>query len=152
MKTINDFSELIKLAEQNNVYVRWSRGPEMDKAQGKSKDKISGQFHNGLSCQKVHADRPELAAQMVVEYQFLRRKDSKIYGWVFTGAENGTDSDNAPTVNADSIKPIARIGEKLIERLDAYKTAWWAHRNYKPKTWAEGQDHVNNYPKLSDYI
>ena len=41
------------------------------------------------------------------------------------------------TVDAESIAPVGKLGSELIAKLDAYKTAYWAHRNYKPKTWAD---------------
>lgn len=152
MKKITSFSEIMELAQDAPLYVRWSRGPEMDSKQGTSRDYVSGGRHSGLSCQQIPADRPELAAQMLVEYIFLRRKDAKIYGWVFRATQNGTDSDNAPTVDAATIEPVGKLSNEIVEKLSAYKDAYWAHHNHKPKTWAEGQFHINNYPRLADYL
>ena len=152
MKTITSFTEIMDLANQSPLYVRWSRGPAMDQNQGSSRDYVSGGRHNGLSCQQIPANRPELAAQMLIEYGFLRRKDAKIYCWVFRATQNGTDSDNAPTVDTATIEPVGKLSNEIVEKLSAYKDAYWAHRNRKPKTWAEGQEHLNNYPKLADYI
>ena len=76
---------------------------------------------------------------MLVEYGFLRRKDAKIYCWVFRASENGTDSDNAPTVDAATIEPVAKVSIEIVEKLSAYKDAYWDRNR-------------NNHPKLADYI
>lgn len=144
MKTINSLDEIINLSEQGSLYIRWSRGPAMDKRRGYSRDYISGGHHNGLSCQRVNPDyNRNLIAMMLVEYQFLRRKDSKIYGWLFFATENGRDSDNAPTVDANSIVPVGKLSESLVNKLSAYNDAYWLNRR-SPST--------NPEPKLSEYL
>ena len=139
MKTINKISEIIKLAQNQTIYIRWSRGPEMDKKQGRSYDQVAHQYHNGLSAQNVHADNPSLLAQMLPEYMFLRRKDSKIFCWIFSGMRNGTDSDDAPTIDASTIVPLGKISETLIEMCYAYSqaqrqmTTKYCHNAWKPE-------------------
>lgn len=152
MITVNRFSEILKMAGEGPLYVRWSCGPDLDKRLGRSVDQITGHAHSGLSCQQVHADRPNLAAQMLVEYRFLRRKNPDIFCWVFRADINGTDSDGAPTADAATIHPVARIGDDLLERLTSFSEDWWAHHNSSPKTWAEGQKWPYMYPDLDDYI
>lgn len=133
MRTITKLEQIINLSKQaeaagKKMYIRWSRGPVMDKRQGASMDYTSYQRHNGLSAQAARHDNPKLMAQMLVEYQFLRRKDSKIYCWIFTAQQNGVDSDNAPTVDAESIEPVGKISADLIAKCDVYKQAYQAHR------------------------
>lgn len=133
METIGSFQKIIglsKKAEENGetMYVRWSRGPKLDKEMGSSMDYTSYQRHQGLSAQPVRHDDPELAAQMIHEYKFLRRKDDKIFAWIFTGRQNGVDSDGAPTIDANSIKPVGKISETLLKKLDDYT---WAYRDYR---------------------
>jgi hypothetical protein len=127
MKTLRTLSEIGDLARnRTDVYVRWSRGPELDIKQGASRDYADGYMvHGGLSCQRVYADDWKMPL-MLIEYRFLRRKDSQIYGWIFSGERNGTDSDGAPTVDASTITPIGRISEQLVDALDEYNTAYWA--------------------------
>jgi len=139
MKTINKISEIIELAKSQIVYIRWSRGPEMDKKQGHSFDQVAHQYHNGLSAQNVHADNPKLLTQMLPEYQFLRRKDSKIYCWIFSGVRNGTDTDGCPTIDAETIIPLGKISENLIEKCSAFGQAQhkantkYCHNAWKPE-------------------
>ena len=152
MNTVSDFNEIMDSARSSRLFVRWSRGYVMDKKQGASLDQVSGNRHNGLSCQEVHADRPSLAAQMIVEYRFLQRKDPAIHAWLFRAEVNGKDSDGAPTVDARTIVPVGYVAESLVKSLSDYSDAYWAHRNYTPKTWAEGQEHIRNVPQLSDFL
>lgn len=135
MRTINSLNQIIELskkAEANGetMFIRWSRGPAMDKKQGASMDYTNHTKHNGLSAQPVRHDNPELLAQMLPEYKFLRRKDEKIYCWIFIGKQNGVDSDNAPTVDAESIKPVGRVSDELIKKCDDYS---WAYRTHRQK-------------------
>lgn len=130
MITVNDLQTIIEMGRQQTLYIRWSRGPELDKKQGYSLDYTNHSRHNGLSAQNVRADQPELLAQMLVEYGFLRRKDAKIYCWIFAGVRNGTDSDNAPTIDTESIVPVGKISHELIEKCEAFSEA---ARNYSQK-------------------
>ena len=124
MKSIKTLDEINKISNEKAVYVRWSRGPEKDKAQKVSMDHSNRTLHNGLSCQRVYYDNWKMPL-MLVEYEYLRRKDSKIFGWIFTAEENGTDSDGAPTVNADSISPIGKLDKTLVEKLSDYNELYW---------------------------
>jgi len=133
MKTINSFNELMKLASKGKMYIRWSRGPALDKKQRNSLDYSTYTAHNGLSAQRVYADRPKLAARMLVEYRFLRGKDSKIFGWVFYGEQIGTDSDGAPTVDADSIVPVGRLSDDLVEMMVRFSTAYGERYYWNPQ-------------------
>jgi len=123
MKTINKISEIIELAQNQIVFVRWSRGYEMDKKQGRSLDQVTHRYHNGLSAQNIHGDDPKLLAQTLPEYRFLRRKDSKIYCWLLTGTRNGTDSDGCPTIDSETITPLGRVSESLINKCSAFGQA-----------------------------
>ena len=125
MRILKTLTEIVKLGQERALYIRWSRGPTLDREWAHSVDQVSGRVHNGLSVQRVRADDPWLLAKMLQEYQFLRRKDAKIYCWILAGSENGTDSDGAPTIDADTIKPIGRISDELIQLCSAYNNACW---------------------------
>lgn len=127
MKTINKISEIVEMAKSQNVFIRWSRGPRMDAKQGRSLDQVTGQRHNGLSAQNVHADNVDLLARMIQEYQFLRGKDSKIYCWIFTATRNGTDSDGCPTVDADTIVPLGKVSDALIEKCSNFNSVYYKY-------------------------
>lgn len=148
MKTISKISEIIELSQSQTIYIRWSRGPQMDKNHGRSLDQVTHQYHNGLSAQNVHADNPKLLAQMLTEYQFLRRKDRKIYCWIFTGVRNGTDSDGCPTIDAETIVPLAKVSDDLVEKCHEYGQAQhrmntkYCHNAWKP-------DHFETNAKLT---
>jgi hypothetical protein len=151
MKTITSLSQIINAAKNQTLYIRWSRGPQMDRKMGKSLDQVSGQRHNGLSAQNVHADDAELLARMLQEYSFLQRKDCKIYCWIFSAQRNGTDSDGAPTVDADTIVEIGKVSDGLIAKCAEFSTA--AHnRNTKYAYNAHKPEHFERNAKLdADY-
>jgi hypothetical protein len=131
MKTLKTLDQIIKLAQTHSgetLFVRWSRGPALDQKRGYSIDHSSGSRHNGLSADYVRADDPELLARMLTQYQTTRMKDSKIYCWIFAGIENGRDSDNAPTVAAETIVPLGKVDETLIRKCSAYNQVYWEHR------------------------
>ena len=135
MKTITKLSKIIELGKEaedegKKLYIRWSRGPELDKRQGASMDYTNYSRHNGLSAQPVRHDDPELLARMIPEYRFLRRKDAKIYCWIFAGEQNGVDTDNAPTIDSQTVQPIGRLSEELIEKCSDFDQAYNGLRNY----------------------
>jgi len=129
MKTFKSLSQIIEAAKDRKLYIRWSRGPAMDRKQGRSLDQVTGSYHSGLSAQAVRADDPELLAMMLQEYRFLRRKDARIYCWIFEGAQNGTDSDGAPTIDAETIVPVGRVADELIAKCAEFNDAYWPWRS-----------------------
>jgi len=149
MKTITSLQQIINAAKSQTLYIRWSRGPQMDRKMGKSLDQVSGQRHNGLSAQNVHADDPELLARMLQEYSFLRRKDSKIYCWIFSAQRNGTDSDGAPTVDADTIVEVGKVSYELIAKCGKFADAYHA-RSTKYAYNAHKQEHFDRNAKLDE--
>jgi hypothetical protein len=136
MTSFANLTQIIDAAKSQPLFIRWSRGPELDAKMTGSLDQASGTRHNGLSTQAVRADNPELLARMLPEYAFLRRKDSKIYGWILSGKQNGIDSDGAPTIDPHTIKPIGRISDQLLKKCQAYSEAYQNHRaHYAYNDW-----------------
>lgn len=127
---INSFREILDKSQNEQLYIRWSRGEKLDKQQQNSIDQVSHTAHDGLSAQEIHANDPELTARVLQEYSFLRMKDGKIKGWVYSGMRIGTDSDGAALLDSGSIVSHGFISEDLLEKLDAYTVA--AH-NYSQK-------------------
>lgn len=155
-KIITTLEQIINLSKEaeaagKKIYIRWSRGPVVDKRQGVSLDYTNHQRHSGLSAQAARHDDPKLLARMLTEYQFLRRKDSKIYCWIFTGEQNGVDSDGAPTIKAESIEFVGKVSDGLIKKCDAFKQAHQAHRqNYSYNAW-KPESHQRN-ARLDDQL
>jgi len=136
MNEINSLTQIIEAGKRQTLFIRWSRGPELDKRQGRSLDYSNHTSHNGLSAQPVRADNPKLLAQMLVEYAYLCRKDHKIYCWIFSAERNGTDSDNAPTVESQTIVPLGKVSAELIKKCEAYAQAENDHRKaYAYNAW-----------------
>ena len=137
---INKLSQISKLAQDKNLFIRWSRGLKLDKKQGHSIDHSNGQAHAGLSAQNVRVDDMQLLARMLQEYQFLCRKDSKISCWIFAGVRNGTDTDGAPTIDADTITEIGKVSDELIAKCSSFADAYhsmvtkYAYNAHRPET------------------
>lgn len=124
MKIITSFREILNFGQHGeNFYIRWSRGPELDKQQKNSFDQVSKTYHVGLSAQNLRTDDPKLMARMIPEYRYLRRADEKRYPWIFNGTRTGTDSDGAPLIDSDSIVPIGKISDGLLEKMIRFSDA-----------------------------
>ena len=125
MKTLTTLKQIIDAAQDKTLYIRWSRGPALDRKQGRS-IAYGTQAEAGLSAQRVRTDDPGLLARMLQEYQFCRCKDARIYCWILAGERNGTGQDGEPTIDANSIEPIGHVSDELIEKCSAYNMAYWA--------------------------
>lgn len=95
----------------DRVFVRWSRGPAMDRRRGVSRDYLNGGVHAGLSAVRVERDwleRPQYLARRLREYGFLRIKDGQIRPWLMVGELVGRDSDGYDSIRiAGDCYPLA---------------------------------------------
>lgn len=117
IKTIKALKALIN-NYPSQLYVRWSRGPSLDRKQGQSRDYLSGGTHNGLSAVPVDRDwttDDKWLARRVTEYRFLKMKDNLIGCHIYSASQVGTDSDGYALI-AD-IKPIANLSGKIVTKL-----------------------------------
>lgn len=119
MKTIKNEKQLSDvIAESDGKYIRWSRGPTLDKKAGSSRDYLSGGKHEGFSAVPINPDwatDPEWMARRIGEYGFLRMKDEKISPYIYSGKKVGTDSDGYDLIN--EIEGLYRIDPSLIDRM-----------------------------------
>jgi len=116
-KTIKTIEELRELLASNpdSLFVRWSRGPAMDRRLGASRDQISGRVHAGLSAVKIEErwfEDPAWLARRLREYRFLRIKDAKINPWIMVGRVVGTDSDGYESIEITG--ECYRLSEDLL--------------------------------------
>ncbi len=120
MRKITKLSELIEIGNNQKAYIRWSNSIAKDIKRGYSLDHSNYSRHAGLSAQNVRSDDPELLARMVPEYRYT----GAAHCWIISGRRNGTDSDNAPTVDAESIVVIGEVAKSLIDKCIEYTEAY----------------------------
>jgi|SRR6185312_5076558 len=117
-RKIANFSDISSLFGNGNVYARWSKGPKFDMAPtAKSKDYVSGEFHDGLSAAKLDPNLGyEPLSRILGEYGFVRtspgNSDAGLH--FYRGAETGIDSDGMPT-----IRPTHYLGSADSEFADS---------------------------------
>ena len=121
--TVEALKKLIS-SENDNMFIRWSRGFAMDSKQGSSRDYQNGSTHNGLSASLVNkywAEDDVWMAERVTEYFFLKMKDQKIGCHIYSGDIIGTDSDGYESIT--NISHIATLSSDLVLELMRIKGA-----------------------------
>ncbi|MEV7676467.1 DUF6098 family protein [Streptomyces sp. NPDC088752] len=116
--SLDDLDRLV--AERDDLYVRWSRGPDPDLRSVSSVDDLTGVRLPGLSASALGVEdwwgeRPARLwiARRLYDYCHLPRlKDPLTKPWVLCGREVGRGPDNEPLV-AD-VEPLAWIGDDVI--------------------------------------
>ncbi|NYV74243.1 DUF6098 family protein [Streptomyces sp. UH6] len=109
------------LERHDGLYLRWSKGPDVDLARSSSKDELTGIPMPGLSANPLDVerwweDRPLLlwAARRVYDYEHLpREKGPQVRPWVLKGTEAGRGPDNEPLVV--DVEPLCWVGDEVIE-------------------------------------
>jgi hypothetical protein len=120
---VRHLDDLTRLVEETpGLYVRWSRGPEVD-CRATSTDHLTGVELPGLSANSLAvepwwADRPARVwvARRLYDYRHLG-DDPDIKPWVFVGAEVARGPDNEPVVRCD--RPIARVADEVVSEATA---------------------------------
>ncbi|HVJ68863.1 MAG TPA: DUF6098 family protein [Caulifigura sp.] len=122
IKTPEEIQALL-VANPGRVFVRWSRGPAMDRKQGQSRDYQSGGSHSGLSAVQIdedwfgytreHQPNEWYLRRRLREYGFLRMKDSKIRCWIMVGQIVGKDSDGYESIEITG--ECYRVADALLE-------------------------------------
>lgn len=127
LPTIDDLAELaaaLDAAQPGELYVRWSKGPEADNANGRaqsSHDDLTGVRLPGLSANPLRVeqwwrDRPieVWLARRLHDYQHLSdQRGPAVRPWVLIGEEHGRGPDNEPLVRC--LRPVAWISDKVLE-------------------------------------
>ncbi|MFK8907408.1 DUF6098 family protein [Streptomyces sp. YS-3] len=116
------------VADRQDLYVRWSCGPERDLRSVSSTDDLTGIQLPGLSAsalgvEKWWGDRPARVwvARRLYDYCHLPAvKDPATRPWVLRGREVGRGPDNEPLVI--DVQPLAWITDDVItEAVDIIK-------------------------------
>ena len=82
------------------LFVRWSRGPELDSAA--SRDYANGGEHAGLSAVWIDYWERAIMVSRLKEYEFLRIKDSAIAAYIYEADEIDKDSDGYSSIPCGS--------------------------------------------------
>ncbi|MET9696797.1 DUF6098 family protein [Streptomyces sp. NPDC006529] len=125
MPEIGSLGELTDLLDgRTGVYVRWSRGPDIDLGTPGSRDDLTGIALPGLSANAMDVepwwrDRPLRlwAARRLYDYAHLPRvKDRRVRPWVLHGTVAGRGPDNEPLVT--DVQPLGWVGAGVIEEAE----------------------------------
>jgi hypothetical protein len=133
MPTIYDLDELATLLERagddEELYVRWSRGPDVDLIGGdqpgqSSRDSLTGITLPGLSANPLHVepwwgDRSIRlwVARRLYDYSHLRKlRGPGVRPWVLAGEQCGRGPDNEPLVICH--RPIAWVAEEALRQCE----------------------------------
>lgn len=127
---LDEVVDLLRKAEpEEDLYVRWSRGPEADLASGcgseqSSKDGLTGIELPGLSANPLAVeswwgDRPLRlwVARRLYDYRHLRElRGPGVRPWVLVGESCGRGPDNEPLVRCHS--PVAWVSERALREAE----------------------------------
>jgi len=133
MPTINDLDELAGLLERHDrggeLYVRWSKGPDVDLADGRrsvesSRDALTGVRLPGLSANPLRVEpwwggrsTRLWVARRLYDYRHLRElRGPGVRPWVLVGEECGRGPDNEPLVTCH--RPIAWVSEHALRQCE----------------------------------
>src|SRR3954469_14375751 len=117
MRTIRSLEELATLVEggRADLFIRWSRGPEVDLDREGSRDELTNVELPGLSANALAVEgwwgarsRRLWGARRIYDYRHLRtQRGPGVRPWVLTGEEAGRGPDNEPLVRCRA--PVAWI-------------------------------------------
>ncbi|WP_410596992.1 DUF6098 family protein [Amycolatopsis sp. lyj-23] len=125
LPTVRDLTELTRLFEagrDEELYVRWSRGPEVDLADsGTSRDGLTGIALPGLSANSLRLERwwhdrslRLWLARRLYDYEHLRDLRSPgVRPWVLRGREIARGPDNEPLVV--DVQPLAWVADEVLQ-------------------------------------
>ena len=138
LPTIQTLSQLCGLLghHPDDLFVRWSEGPESDLAQEHSYDELTrtelvGLSANSLAVEPWWDDRPvEMwLARRIYDYLHLRHRGrpAAVRPWILEGEEVGRGPDNEPLVRCR--RPVAWIAEDVVDesvrRIDEAAPGEW---------------------------
>jgi hypothetical protein len=132
LRTLHVLEELVDLVvAEPRLYVRWSRGPEVDLATT-SKDDLTGAELPGLCANPLRIEpwwdpRPARVwvARRLYDYRHLAREEG-VRPWILEGEEVGRGPDDEPIV--ECLRPVALLSARVIEEAEstvhAYSNDW----------------------------
>ncbi|MER8225124.1 DUF6098 family protein [Streptomyces sp. NPDC094143] len=123
VRTLDELAELVD--GDQDLYVRWSRGPETDLRDVSSTDDLTGVPMPGLSANPLDVeewweDRPVRlwVARRLYDYAHLpHEKGPGVRPWVLTGKEIARGPDNEPLVV--DVRPLGWIDLQVIDEAKA---------------------------------
>jgi hypothetical protein len=114
--SLHDLAAL--LADRPDVFIRYSKGPDADAADPKSRDYEADVELPGLSVTTLNPEpwwpRPAIdwVARRVCKYAELATEDER-RPWLLTGRQVGVGPDHEPLVV--DVRPLAWIGPRALE-------------------------------------
>ncbi len=118
LPTLERFADVVALVEREpGLYLRYSPGPEKDRADGPSCDYESGQQMPGWSVTTLGPEpwwsRPieDWIARRVCKYAELGEESDRV-AWLLRGRSVGIGPDHEPLV--DSFVPVAVLSDRAI--------------------------------------
>ncbi|MEV6908377.1 DUF6098 family protein [Amycolatopsis sp. NPDC051071] len=126
LSTVRDLDDLVRLVESeggDELYVRWSRGPQVDLGEGleqASRDGLTGIRLPGLSANSLRREawwggrslRLWLARRLY-DYQHLPDlRGPDVRPWVLRGREVARGPDNEPLVHCE--RPLAWVADEVL--------------------------------------
>ncbi|NJP35644.1 DUF6098 family protein [Micromonospora thermarum] len=144
MPVVDDLDQLVDLLRrtgpEEELYIRWSRGPDADLSGGygaeqSSKDALTGIDLPGLSANPLAVEpwwgsRPLRlwVARRLYDYCHLRElRGPGVRPWVLVGEQLGRGPDNEPLVRCH--RPVAWVAERALREADraveAQSSAEW---------------------------
>ncbi|GAA3443766.1 DUF6098 family protein [Planomonospora venezuelensis] len=123
------------LGERRGLFIRWSRDPDGDRANGCSRDSLTGAELPGLSANPLDVEdwwggRPIRlwVARRLHDYSHLRRdRGPGVKAWVLSGREVGRGPDNEPLVRCDEVVAIVddAVMKEAGELVDSQGSCEW---------------------------
>ncbi len=114
--------ELARMVEENDrLFVRWSRGPEVDLERKRSLDDLTetelpGLSANSLAVEDWWEDRPVRlwVARRLYDYLHMReRRGSDVRPWILEGEEVARGPDNEPLVECR--RAVAWVADDVVD-------------------------------------
>lgn len=114
--TLADLFALVDdhVARGEQIYIRYSDGPDSDRTYGASRNHATGQMEPGLSVNNLigrHAPftRGEVARQVREHFAFCGP-----ICYLLTGEEVGRGSDNEPCLDVDTWRPVGLVAPEVV--------------------------------------
>lgn len=133
MRTLDSLEQVVSVLDgQDDLYVRWSAGPEAD-ASGRSRDELTGVELPGLSASALAVEpwwdgRPLRlwVARRLYDYRHLAQRRLGARPWILVGRECGRGPDNEPLV--DCLEPVAWVSDEAVDEatglIDGQQPSW----------------------------
>jgi len=127
LPVVHTLAELTGLVEerQGGLYVRWSKGPDIDLGEVSSTDELTGVSMPGLSANPLDVEDwwqgrsvRLWVARRLYDYAHLpHEKGPGVRPWILEGRENGRGPDNEPLV--EDVRPLCHLADEVIDEARA---------------------------------